>query len=754
MKQLAMKLIAAFAVLPFVASAATWTNTVSGTYSWDNPSNWLGGTLPTAGTKADFPKDYSVEAGGRQIITGDVGVELSSIELFTANPVEQSAARRFTGNITATSLISRTGTNEIAGTLTLTGATTDGGSRFSRIGTEIKQGTLSSVLDIVSGGSLIADGAHAVCVGRNDDINTQASGRIRLREGGVFRLSSTEASAYSGLFLGRSTMSGSDSPSTAPWFASSYVQDGGYASIGRFILGYEKNANSSFTVAGGVLDMPYISDAATRFIVGRGGYGIFQQVGGAVYVSTNRVQSVLDSESELLRNYAFTVGYGRSAESGLTNSCFYACNGAFVNGNSFLIQGGPVSESGVGVMPASATIDGTAAVTSTVVRVGANDGDGAAILNLNGGELVTKYIWGKSGRAGKSEINANGGTITFPADIADQYKSQFMYINHVNIYEGGLTVRCGRDINVGTASTAVPLRSVGGLGLDVVTRGTRGDLIGCIYPPRIEIYGGSGSNATVVALVDYDRNATTNFVVTCRGEGYTDEDFNNKRVKARIIRANENASELSDSVDVYLSTNKLGSLVKTGAGNLGLFAQPEFYGTYEVREGRLIQSTATTGSERVSAIVVGGNNAVFQCGSGNSSATVAKSNPVNPTAMLTLGTANGPGTLAIPSAANGESAAFSQTFASLTVVGSGNAIELASGNAAANGAKVTFGAINCAEGSTLTLPHSDSSPKVYVTTRPSHDVLERIFFAGTDFHAMVAQDGQLIPAVGLLLLFR
>ena len=728
----------ALCVCPCLVQAATWIKTASGTYSWNDTANWLNGTLPNSSTKAEFTSSYPVVSGGRQIITGDADV--TNIDVITAYPVGQQAVRRFTGNLSAVSLTSRTGTNEIAGTLTLSGVSS-GGSYYSRVGTSNQGATLSSVLEIVSGGSFLAEGKHAVYVGRHaTDDNSGASGRIRVRDGGTFKLSSSAVSGNSGLFLGRSNGS-----SAAPWFAASYVQDGGHASIGRFFAGYEKKANASITVAGGVLELNHQNNDITRFIVGSLGYGIFQQLGGVVYVSTNKVQATLDLDS---LPYAFMVGNGKTVDEGFTNACFYACNGAFVNGTSFLIHGG--SSSATGVMPASATIDGSAAVTSTVVRVGANTSDGAAILNLNGGELVTKYIWGKSGRAGTSEINGNGGLVSFPADIPDQYKDQFLYINHVNIYEGGLTVQCGRDINFGTASVVVPLRTVSGLGLNYLSRGSRGVLPGCIYPPRIEITGGSGSNATVVALVDYDKHQTTNYVVTCRGEGYKAGD----KVKAFISRANESNPLLTDSIDVYLSDNQPGSLVKTGTGDLRLYAQPEFDGTYEVREGRLIQTTATTGSEKVSAVVVGGENAVFQCGTADSTATVAKSNPVNPSATLTLGTANGPGTLAIPAAASGESAAFGQTFASLTVVGTGNVIEMASGNAAANGAKVTFGNIVCPDGAEVTIPRWDSPLKVYVSGRSAGAAFPRVRFAGTDWHAMVGNDGQLVPAPGFMMTIR
>ena len=78
---------------------------------------------------------------------------------------------------------------------------------------------------------------------------------------------------------------------------------------------------------------------------------------------------------------------------------------------------------------------------------------------------------------------------------------------------------------------------------------------------------------------------------------------------------------------------------------------------------------------------------------------------------------------------------------------------MASGNAAANGAKVTFGNIVCPDGTELTIPHWKSSLKVYVTGRPARAVFKNVRFAGTDYHAAVGKDGQLIPAPGFIVSF-
>ena len=741
--------MAACVFLPLVALGAKWITKTSGEYSWTDPDNWSSGTLPTSSTVAqlgDANSVGSVDVNGHQIITGD-GVA-SYLDVITAMPVTSSAVRTFAGNVTAKYGIFRSGTNEISGTLTLTG---NAASTATIVGTSSSKAIISGELDIMSGGEVVVQGNHTIYVGRYPgDDNKGASGRVRVREGGRLMLAyGTSTTADSGLMLG--VTSGS---STAPWFVSTYVQDGGYAHIDRFFAGGEVNANASMTVRGGVLDLEY-ADGGSRFLVGQKGYGIFQQLGGEVYVNTNHI---LSTSMLYMQNYTFMVGSGLAATNGLTNACFYACGGKLVVGNAFLIQGSLNNETGV--MPASATIDGTAVVTSQTVRVGANTGDGTAVLNLNGGTLSTDLLRGyflsanNASRLGASVVNADGGTISFPnvgMKPGLTTHDQFLNLDKINIYPGGLTVDCGQDVNLGTATQVAKLYTPGGRGIKSVTRGSRGNLPACNYPPRMEIYGGSGSNATVVALIDYDKQQMTNVVVTCRGEGYKRGDV----VKARIIRANLSSNVvLPDSVDVSLSVNEPGALVKTGTGTLSLYAQPEFEGIYEVREGTMIQTTATNGSEKVSAIVVGGTDAVFQCGSANSTATVAKSNPINPSATLTLGTAYGPGTLAVPAAANGQSAAFEQTFASLTVSGTGNTIEMASGNTAANGAKVTFGDISCPDGAEVTIPNWKSSFKVYVTGRPARTVFKNVRFAGTDLHAAVGPDGQLIPAPGMTVSFR
>ncbi len=713
--------------LSCVASyAATWIKTDAGTYTWSDTANWESQTSPTSATDA-LLNDQSYRPTGQQTIEGDGSAK--RLDLHNANP---GRSRTFTGNITASNLYLRVGTMNVEGTLDLTG--TD--ETCSIVGAAVDD-YYGGTLDIKDGGTVRADGVHALCVGRRASTdNSNASGRIFLRDGGRLILNpSGSTAAMAGLMLGRL-----DGGRTGTYGAS-YVQFGGEAVLGRFLTGYEKNTFASLSILDGTLDLPYIS-TETRFRIGHLGYGVFQILGGVVTVGTNYTDKLPASGNAIYnkRPWAFEVGSGNKESTGLRGAHFYACAGSLYSRLDFTIQGPTWDYEGVA--PAYATIDGTACVTSRTIRVGASLNDGLAALNLNGGMVMTDVIYSQANRAGRSIVNANGGKLAFPASAT---QVQGLNIDEINIYEGGLEIECDRYVYLGNAATNVILRTPGGYGVDIASFTD----IGSSYTvPWIEISGGGGSNACAVALVDYDSSITTNAVIACRGEGFAEGD----KPVATIRRPYGTTTFTTDRITLSLSENKPGALVKTGGYNLALFAQPEFAGTYEVRQGYLIQTTtAGVASPKVKAVVVGGTDScTFQAGSGNDTAVEANWNPVNPEATLTLGTEYGPGQLRVPGGADGKP--FEQAFASLSVNGAGNVISPAN---AASGTKLSFGMISCAEGSQLTIPRWDSSFKVYVTGMRSGTCFDNIVFEGTSFSAMIGEDGQLVKAAkGLAIYIR
>ena len=126
-------------------------------------------------------------------------------------------------------------------------------------------------------------------------------------------------------------------------------------------------------------------------------------------------------------------------------------------------------------------------------------------------------------------------------------------------------------------------------------------------------------------------------------------------------------------------------------------------------------------------------------------------NPVNTNATLTLGTEYESGKFWLPSGT--DSKPFEQSFASLTVNGTGNVIECVYPRD--EGFKLSFGTISCAEGSEVMIPKWDTPYKVYVTGMPAGRRLKGVKFSGTQKYAMVGSDGQLVPApMGIIMIFR
>lgn len=727
-----MTMTAFLAVLTgtFSAGAVNWLPTAAGTYSWGEPANW-DGVCPTTNDTAAF---------GGTSLSGDQTVEMPDGSVAGCLDVNNGRnnnlhVRTFTGSLTTCSNVFRTGTTILNGRIDVTGSD----QTYTRIGTSSDFG-LMAILDVAEGGIFSATNTHAVVLGYNNNgSGTKAAGRLILREGGELYLGAGGNVSMNGLMLGRGN--GASGPAVRH---SSYFQEGGYARIARFICGFEKNGHTGMTIAGGVLELPHSTE--TRFRVGHLGYGIFQQLGGEIYVNTNKTVTGI---SESTPSESFEVGGAATSAAGRLPSSVYLCGGSFTCGDVFVIQGQANAGSEAASPPADLTVDGDADVTIPSIRMGVNRSSGAAVVNLNGGRLSTRYIKRASdGHLGPREVNGNGGTLCLanPDNPNTEHTYHFRYIDRVLLYPGGLTMQTDMSTKLGLEDEIRPLRTAKGYGVESVTLTT--GLDNCYEPPLVTISGGSGSNATAIALIDYRNNRLTNVVVTCRGEGYAADDI----LTVSLLKDSDTPTAVTATVT--LTPNTPGTLVKTGVNRLVLYDQPDFDGIYECRQGQLLQTTAGEyGSSNVAAIVVGGTNAVFQCGSGNATAVEAKWNPVNTNATLTLGTEHGPGQLTLPCGRDGK--AFEQTFRSLTVNGTGNDIGIVADSATSAGVKLTLGTVTCAPGAQVTIPRWNSKMKVYVTGRPVGTWLRGVVFTGTDRFAMVGPDGQLIPAtLGTILSIR
>lgn len=200
---------------------------------------------------------------------------------------------------------------------------------------------------------------------------------------------------------------------------------------------------------------------------------------------------------------------------------------------------------------ASLTVDGDGfanlALLGLSCRSGVNNG-GVAVVNLNGGRLrMTKGLADYSVTA-ERWVNFNGGTLELASTTIGGTAEKVVYPRGGSIY-----------VAAGTESTfnASP-RSAKGWGVDSILLENPGS--GYLTAPQVTISGGSGSNATAYAVVKKDRTIEK-IVVTCRGEGYAQDDQLTVTISSAV------GSGASATV-AALTENTVPTLRKTGPGTL------------------------------------------------------------------------------------------------------------------------------------------------------------------------------------------
>lgn len=154
-------------------------------------------------------------------------------------------------------------------------------------------------------------------------------------------------------------------------------------------------------------------------------------------------------------------------------------------------------------------------------------GRSRALVNLNGDGILslTDTFRVVDPATSRATLSFNGGTlerVTGSPD-SDANKQLLTGIDTV-IYSGGGKLKARKSD--GTASgmylNSAKFRKAGGWGVSSIAVTSGGS--GYLLPPLVDITGGSGSNATAVAQINYDTGAVTNVIVTCPGEGYAADD--------------------------------------------------------------------------------------------------------------------------------------------------------------------------------------------------------------------------------------
>lgn len=604
MKRYGSAVFAGLVALTAAAAERSWQAVGDG--NWSDSANWAGGILPGASDTARFntplTSDAVVAMDGTAPLVGAILVD---------HP-ESAFKRVFIGEQAVRSNVFARGRAELLGTWTSTC------KAITAVGMVAGE---TAWLDLSGAAVFAATNQHALYVGNANN----ARGRVTVKD--QARLSLSAVNTDFGISLGRDTGS-----------VGSMVQEGGVVeSTGRFLPGYY--GYGAYELLGGLLRLPYGGDNTRyRLAVQAGSTGLFYQRGGVLLVQTNELNITYQFEICSANNNAEAVYYADGGE-------------AHIEPRIYLLSGS------TGTLPSYAELtvaDGALVHTYGTVNLrSASARPGRAVVNLNrGGTLRTTVLQRDS--AGDNCLNGDGGVLEIERET--EITTLFDRLQGVTIFEGGLEL-CFPGAGGAQLATNV-LRSAGGWGVVAITLGDGGS--GYLAPPRVKIEGGSGSNATAVAFIDHTTGSVTGAVVTCRGEGYVEDDV----LTVACVGGGGNGA----SAIAALAPNKAGSLIKSGKQRLVTYDQPDFDGGYVVREGTFLHSSRVDagGSPRVQRVHVSGPTAIFQNGTGtHSENTTDRWDLVNPQAVLALGGDWGGGQFLLPCGA-GDSV-FHQHFRELEV---------------------------------------------------------------------------------------
>ena len=464
------------------AQTRTWTSGVSG--SWSDETKWTPNGVPAAGDQVNFgtvSADTKVTIGtapsvsfGNVVVTGGgelvfQGKSASERSLTISN---SAADLQLTGgpwtfqDMDAVFNISYSSNRRLLMT----------GSTGSTVPTELVLAGNSKVT--FSGTKLLMSG----------DSNARGS-RVTVKDTSSLTVSGTNAELQPG--RGQNTWGG-------------IVQQGGIVRSDVDVsFGYNQNSFGTWETFGGAVT----NTAKTRIAVGSNSSGAWYVHGGVVRMAgephlgvSGRAElfvdgGTLDFSSQTLRIVS------RASDSDTTE-----CPAVFT-------LAGTAKASGYNVRPYGAN---TSYTGHSRALINLND---ASILSLNGGFGVM------AAGSTRATLSFNGGALerVTSSQDSDENKSLLSGVDAVVYPRGGKLKARKSD---GSASSmllnSARFRKAGGFGVRSIAVTSGGS--GYLLPPLVDITGGSGSNATAVAQIDYETGAVTNVVVTCPGEGYATDD--------------------------------------------------------------------------------------------------------------------------------------------------------------------------------------------------------------------------------------
>lgn len=289
---------------------------------------------------------------------------------------------------------------------------------------------------------------------------------------------------------------------------------------------------------------------------GAGTFGQFDMTGGNIVMPNSTAACFIMNrgaagESSVANFSGGTVGVSANATPAISGANGFSANWA----------GSGAAQTN------TTTFSGTAQFLIPSLAAFLNVGGNAANvcnLNLNGGRLQVLSI---PAAAGASRINFNGGTLKAGNSgglLIGALQSALIYSNGATIDDNGQSIAIDQALSSpsGNGVSAIPVATGGA---------------GYVMPPRVQITGGGGSNATAYATIS--SGAVNGLVVTCPGAGYT--------TAPTVTLFGGGYSSAATPGPATLAANVGGGLTKLGSGTLTLSGSNSYAGPTVIRAGTL-----------------------------------------------------------------------------------------------------------------------------------------------------------------------
>lgn len=238
---------------------------------------------------------------------------------------------------------------------------------------------------------------------------------------------------------------------------------------------------------------------------------------------------------------------------------------------------------------ASLTVDGEGRFLCYLPVMGRLGKYGTVAINFKGGRFEMSRGLGDYGNTyNRRNLNFDGGTLALVTDSRSGYTGGLGNTAKNIVYPGGAVIEMPSGVG---ASISATFRNAEGYGVSDITLTSAGS--GYVTAPEVTITGGVGSNATAYAVLNKDRTLEK-IVVTCRGEGYAENDV----VTVTIASVTGDGA----AATATLAPNAGGVIRKTGAGAWIQKANVTYGMDVEVKEGSYILdgvSVASTAAFRM-----------------------------------------------------------------------------------------------------------------------------------------------------------